>query len=98
MEVILVPFLHILATAIQIYIFILIISIVSSWLIAFNVINTQNRAVAWVIYALEKLTEPVLRPIRRFMPNLGGIDLSPIVVFLLLQFLTQVIINLSIRI
>ena len=73
-----------LATVIQIYIYILIASAVLSWLIAFNVVNMRNQFVATLAEALWRLTEPALRPIRRFMPNLGGLDLSPVVLILLL--------------
>lgn len=73
--------------ALDIYKWILIISVVLSWLIAFNVINTYNRVVAQISDIFYRLTEPVLRPIRRFMPDLGGLDISPIAVLLLIFFL-----------
>jgi YggT family protein len=73
-----------IATVIQIYIYILIASAVMSWLIAFNVVNMRNQFVAMLAEALWRLTEPALRPIRRFMPNLGGLDLSPVVLILFL--------------
>ena len=75
-----------ISTVIQIYIYILIASAILSWLIAFNVVNTRNQFVAIVTDTLWKLTEPVLRPIRRILPNLGGLDLSPVVLILLLIF------------
>src|SRR5262249_8277896 len=71
---------------IDIYVFILIASVIMSWLVSFNVINTRNRFVYLVVDVLNRLTEPVLRPIRRILPNMGGIDLSPLVLFLLLYF------------
>ncbi|CAN7646871.1 YggT family protein [Rhizobium sp. LjRoot254] len=71
--------------------FIIIVSAIFSWLYAFNVINTRNQFVNQVGGALYRLTEPLYRPIRRFMPNLGGIDLSPLVVLVILFFLQQVI-------
>lgn len=71
---------------IQLYTWIIIIGAVMSWLIAFNVINTQNRFVYTVVDIIYRLTEPVLAPIRRIMPDLGGIDISPIVLLLLLYF------------
>jgi len=73
--------------AIQIYIWVIIIGAVLSWLIAFNVINTQNRFVYTVVDILYRLTEPALRPIRRILPDLGGIDISPVVLLLLLYFI-----------
>ncbi|NKB59595.1 MAG: YggT family protein [Alphaproteobacteria bacterium] len=73
-------------TVISLYIWCLIISAILSWLVAFNVVNTQNRVVYTIGEFLYRITEPALRPIRRFMPNLGGIDISPIVLILLLLF------------
>lgn len=78
--------LGLISTVIQIYIYILIASAVLSWLIAFNVVNTRNQAVAMIADVLWRLTEPVLAPIRRILPNFGGLDLSPIVLILLLWF------------
>jgi YggT family protein len=74
-------------TVINLYIWVLIISAVMSWLIAFNVINTHNRFVHVVGETMYRLTEPLLRPIRNIMPSLGGIDLSPVILILLLTFL-----------
>ena len=73
-------------TVISIYIWLLIISAVLSWLVAFNVINTSNRFVYTVMDVLYRVTEPLLRPIRNILPNLGGIDLSPVVLILALSF------------
>lgn len=73
-------------TVIQLYVWIIILQVVMSWLIAFNVINTNNRFVYLVGDFLYRLTEPAMRPIRRILPNLGGIDLSPMVLLLLLIF------------
>ena len=80
-----------ISTVIQIYIYILIASAILSWLIAFNVVNTRNQFVAIVTDTLWKLTEPVLRPIRRILPNLGGLDLSPVVLILLLIFVRNLL-------
>lgn len=68
----------------QVYMFVLIIQVVMSWLIAFNIVNTRNRFVFLIADVSYKLTEPALRPIRRYLPNLGGIDVSPIVLILLI--------------
>jgi YggT family protein len=78
-------------TIINLFIFILIVQVIMSWLIAFNVVNTRNRFVYMVADVAYKITEPVLRPIRRILPNLGGIDLSPIVVIILLGFIQRLI-------
>lgn len=76
---------------IQLYIYVIIASAVLSWLIAFNVINTQNRFVYTVVDVLYRVTEPVLGPIRRVLPDLGGIDVSPVVLLLLLFFIQNLI-------
>lgn len=73
-------------TVITLYIWLLIASAILSWLVAFNVVNTRNRFVYAVGDTLYRITEPALRPIRRVLPNLGGIDLSPVVLILLLVF------------
>ncbi len=76
---------------INIFIFILIVQVIMSWLIAFNVVNTRNRFVYMVADVAYKITEPVLRPIRRILPSFGGIDLSPIVLILLLYFIRDLL-------
>jgi YggT family protein len=76
---------------INIFIFILIVQVIMSWLIAFNVVNTRNRFVYMVADVAYKITEPVLRPIRRILPNFGGIDLSPVVLILLLGFIQRLL-------
>ena len=73
-------------TVLNLYSWCLIIWVIMSWLISFNVINTHNRFVHMVGDFLYRITEPLLRPIRRFLPNLGGLDLSPIVLILLVWF------------
>jgi YggT family protein len=75
----------------NLYIWLLIAAAVLSWLIAFNVVNTRNQFVAMVADFLYRITEPVLRPIRNVMPNLGGIDISPVIVILIIIFLRYVI-------
>lgn len=78
-------------TVINLYIWLLIIWVVLSWLINFNVINTHNRIVYLVVDFLDRITEPALRPIRRVLPGMGGIDLSPVVLILLLYFLRNLL-------
>ena len=73
--------------ALNLYTWILIASAIFSWLYAFNVINSSNQFVDAIGRFLYNVTEPGLRPIRRIMPNLGGIDISPIIVLLLIFFL-----------
>ncbi len=74
-----------LDTALSLFVWALIISAVVSLLIAFNVLDTRNRCVWAIADFFHRLTEPALRPIRRFMPNLGGIDISPVALILVLQ-------------
>ncbi len=83
--------LNTLLFALNIYWFIVIASAIFSWLYAFNVINSHNRFVASVGEFLYKATEPVFRPIRNILPDLGGIDISPIIVLLIIFFLQQFI-------
>ena len=82
---------NLITTIIQLYIWALLISIILTWLIQLNVINTSNRFVYTVGDFLYKITEPVLGRVRAIIPAIGGIDLSPIVVILLLAFVKQLI-------
>jgi uncharacterized protein YggT (Ycf19 family)/uncharacterized protein YggU (UPF0235/DUF167 family) len=91
------PFLWLIDTIINIYIWILIASAVLSWLVAFNVVNTRNPIVHSIGEFLYRITEPALRPIRNMLPNLGGIDISPVVLIIGLLFLRQLIFWLYIR-
>lgn len=76
---------------IDLYVFIIIVMAVLSWLIAFNILNERNGFVYQVLRFVNAVTEPVLNPIRRVLPSLGGVDLSPIVLILGLQFLKTVV-------
>jgi YggT family protein len=80
----LVPVIEVVVAILDLYWWVIIISAVASWLIAFGVINTYNRSVARILEVLYRLTEPALRPIRQFLPNLGGIDISPIILLLII--------------
>ncbi len=77
----------------EIYSYILVVGAIYSWLYAFNVINSSNRFVNQIGLFLYNVTEPVLRPIRRVMPDLGGIDISPIILLLIIYFVQQLIWN-----
>jgi YggT family protein len=79
--------LNLISTVITIYIWLLIAQAVLSWLLAFGVVNRYNRVVSAVGDFLWRITEPLLRPIRSVLPDLGGIDISPVVLILLLYFL-----------
>jgi YggT family protein len=83
--------LDVILLILQIYVWLLIASAILSWLIAFNVVNTHNQFVATVADFLWRITEPVLRPIRNILPNLGGIDISPIILILIIFFIQSVI-------
>ena len=72
---------------VDIYVWVIILSAVLSWLVAFDIVNMRNRFVYLVGDALNRITEPVYRPIRRFLPDMGGLDLSPLIVILGLWFL-----------
>ena len=80
-----------LDSVVSIYIWILIINAILSWLIAFNVLNTSNRLVYSILDISYKMTDPLLRPIRNFLPNLGNIDVSPVVLILLLMFVRNLL-------
>jgi YggT family protein len=84
--------LDVILIALQLYVWIIIAAAIFSWLIAFNVVNTRNQFVSMVGEALWRLTEPALRPIRRFMPNLGGLDISPIILLLIIFLIQRIII------
>jgi YggT family protein len=84
--------LQVILIALELYVWILIAAAVVSWLIAFNVVNTRNQVVAMLADFLYRITEPALRPIRNVMPNLGGIDISPVILILIIYFIRQVII------
>ncbi len=86
------PILWLILTIIDIYFWIILATVILSWLVAFNVVNRSNPYVRQIGYALERLTEPLLGPIRRRLPNLGGIDISPIVLLIGLQFLRMLIV------
>ena len=85
------PFLWLVLTVIDLYMWVVIIGVVLSWLVAFNVVNTTNRFVYMVGDFTHRATEPALGRIRRFIPNLGGMDISPVVLILLLVFLQRFI-------
>ncbi len=91
MDVVLGPLLQIMIMAIDIYIFVVVVGVVLSWLVAFNVINTYNRFVYMVVDFTNRATEPALKPIRKYVPNLGGIDITPVVLLLGLYFVQMVL-------
>ena len=80
-----------LDTIITIYLWVIIINAILSWLVAFNILNTQNRFVFSILDTTYKLTDPALNKIRRFIPTFGSIDISPVVLILILMFLRNII-------
>ncbi|MGY9019423.1 MAG: YggT family protein [Alphaproteobacteria bacterium] len=88
------PLIRVAIIAVDLYIWVIIIGAILSWLVAFNIINTTNQFVYTIIDFLHRITEPALRPIRKVMPNFGGIDISPIALILGLIFLQMVLGNL----
>jgi YggT family protein len=85
--------LEVIVYALQIYIYLLIAAAVLSWLVAFNIVNTRNQVVAMLGDFLFRITEPALRPIRQMLPGLGGIDISPVILILIIIFIEKVILE-----
>jgi YggT family protein len=83
--------LDVILIVLQLYVWLLIAAAVLSWLIAFNVVNPRNHAVAVVADFLYRITEPVLRPIRNALPSLGGLDISPVIVILVIILIQKII-------
>jgi YggT family protein len=83
--------LDIVLIVLDLYVWLLIASAILSWLVAFNVVNTRNQFVSAVAEFLYRITEPVLAPIRRMLPNFGGLDISPIILILIIMFIQRVI-------
>ena len=91
------PFLWLVLNLIDLYWYIILATVVISWLMAFNIINFGNPYVRQASSVLATLTEPVLNPIRKILPNLGGLDFSPVVVLFGLQFLKQAVVYYFLR-
>ncbi len=91
------PIIQLLLTVIQIYNYVLWAWFIMSWLISFNIINRHQPIVQRLNFALFRLTEPLLRPIRKYMPDLGGLDISPIILILLMHFVQDTLLYYSYR-
>lgn len=91
MDVILIPLYELVDSLLWLYLWILIISVIMSWLIAFGVVNTNNQFISIISEFLYRATEPVLRPIRRKLPDMGGLDLSPLVLLLAIQLVRGIL-------
>jgi YggT family protein len=79
--------------ALELYTYIIVGVAILSWLIAFNVVNMYNDLVRSIWTGLNALTEPALKPIRRFLPSMGGMDISPVILLLIIYFIRQLIID-----
>ncbi len=90
------PAIWLVLRLIDLYTWVVIIAVVVSWLVAFGVINTFNHFARSVVQVLDALTDPVFRQVRRVIPPIGGLDLSPLIVLILLQFLSYVIVYYSV--
>lgn len=88
------PFLWLILTIINLYFWVILAQVILSWLIAFNVVNRSNSYVRQIGMALDRLTEPLLNPIRRFLPDLGGLDISPIILLIGMQFFGMLVTRL----
>ena len=93
--IILNPLFNVIQVALLLYLWAIIGSAILSWLVHFGVVNTRNQFISMVGEFLWRITEPALRPIRRFMPNLGGIDISPIILILAIYFASDVLENIQ---
>jgi YggT family protein len=87
------PFIWLILTILNIYFWVVLATVIISWLMAFNIMNPSNPYVRQVSYALRRMTEPVLMPIRRVLPDLGGIDISPIILIIGIQFAQQLVVT-----
>ncbi|OEJ64041.1 YggT family protein [Magnetovibrio blakemorei] len=92
MDVVLIPFIQVVNIVLDLYVWVVVAGVVLSWLTAFNVVNTSNKAVYMISDFIYRITEPVLRPIRNILPDFGTVDLSPIALILIIMF-TQSFLN-----
>ena len=85
------PILNLIVQIIDLYLWVVIITVILSWLITFNIVNTTNRLIYAIMEFCRRVTEPILYPIRNFLPTLGGIDISPIILIFILVFIKEMI-------
>ena len=97
MDVVFIPLLNVLAKVVGLYQFLVLIYVILGWLEAFNIVNRYNQIVYGLHNFLFRLVEPALTPIRRFVPNFGGIDLSPLILFFIIYFIEGVIVQILFR-
>jgi len=87
MDVVLIPLAQVFNVVLDLYVWVLVAGVVLSWLTSFGVVNTHNKAVYMIGDFIYRVTEPVLRPVRKILPDFGAVDLSPIAVILIIMFL-----------
>lgn len=97
MDVIIIPLYNVIAILLNLYLWVIIVSVILSWLLAFGVINSHNPFVTNIGHFLFKITEPVLAPIRSMLPNFGGIDIAPILLILIIYFVQDVLHRLMVK-
>ena len=97
MDIVLGPIIDIAIAIIRFYTWVVIAAAIMSWLVAFGVVNTNNRLVHTLNDFLYRITEPALRPLRRFIPNLGGVDITPVVLIFILWLITDILLRIQFR-
>ncbi len=97
MDVVAVPLLRLLMTVIDLYVMALIISVILSWLVSFGIVNSYNRFVTIIGEFLYRITEPFLAPLRRILPNLGVLDLSPLVLILVCSLAKDATVRIALK-
>ena len=85
------PFINLIDNIINLIIFILVLQVIISWLLAFNIINANNRFIWQINYSIYKLTKPLLGPIQKLLPNMPGIDISPAILLIILYFISEML-------
>lgn len=90
------PILTLLVMLVELYGWVIIVTVVVSWLVVFDVLNTRNKIVYRICFFLNQITEPFMKRIRRFVPPIGGMDLSPLVALLILWFVKAALISLAV--
>lgn len=91
------PIISLVLLLLDLYEWVVIVAVIASWLVVFNVVNVSSQIVRSILRALDALTDPVFRQVRRVIPPIGGLDLSPLVVLIALWFLQQVIVWMALR-
>ena len=97
MDIIIIPIYNVISVLLNLYLWAIIISVILSWLLNFGIINTHNPFVSNIGHFLFKITEPALAPIRRIIPNFGGIDIAPILLILSIYFIQDVLHRLMVK-